>query len=36
MKKEVAAWPYDFPLSRDFLKKNQRGGVKGQLFVHDW
>lgn len=36
MKKEVAAWPYDFPLSTDFLKSNQRGAVRGQLFVHDW
>ncbi|KAK6125887.1 hypothetical protein DH2020_040375 [Rehmannia glutinosa] len=36
MQKEVASWPYNFPLSEDFLKSNQRGAVRGQLFVHDW
>ncbi|KAH6760094.1 Rhamnogalacturonate lyase family protein [Perilla frutescens var. frutescens] len=36
MCKEVAAWPYNFPLSRDFLKSKERGAVSGQLFVHDW
>ncbi|EYU30909.1 hypothetical protein ABFS82_08G217700 [Erythranthe guttata] len=36
MQKEVSSWPYNFPLSVDFLKSNQRGAVKGQLLVHDW
>lgn len=36
MQKEVASWPYNFPLSKDFLKSNQRGAVSGQLLVHDW
>ncbi|KAI3451280.1 hypothetical protein Pfo_007945 [Paulownia fortunei] len=36
MQKEVASWPYNFPLSKDFLKSYQRGAVRGQLLVHDW
>ncbi|CAA2994721.1 probable rhamnogalacturonate lyase B [Olea europaea subsp. europaea] len=36
MFKETASWPYNFPLSTDFLKSNQRGAVSGQLLVHDW
>ncbi|KAI3451278.1 hypothetical protein Pfo_007943 [Paulownia fortunei] len=36
MQKEVASWPYSFPLSQDFAKSNQRGAVSGQLLVHDW
>ncbi|KAK6150315.1 hypothetical protein DH2020_015247 [Rehmannia glutinosa] len=36
MQKEVDSWPYDFPLSEDFVKSNQRGAVSGQLLVHDW
>ncbi|KAL2521859.1 Rhamnogalacturonate lyase family protein [Forsythia ovata] len=36
MLKETTSWPYNFPLSKDFLKSNQRGAVSGQLLVHDW
>lgn len=32
---EVRKWPYNFPESVDFPKLNQRGGVFGQLRVHD-
>ncbi|XP_060186083.1 probable rhamnogalacturonate lyase B [Lycium barbarum] len=32
---EVASWPYKFPLSKDYVKSNQRGIVTGQLFVND-
>ncbi|KAG8383634.1 hypothetical protein BUALT_Bualt04G0034400 [Buddleja alternifolia] len=35
MEKEVASWPYSFPLSTEFVKSNQRGSVSGQLLVHD-
>ncbi|KAL6560847.1 hypothetical protein OROHE_006024 [Orobanche hederae] len=36
MHEEEASWPYDFPLSEDFLKHRQRGTLRGQLLVHDW
>ncbi|KAM7275215.1 hypothetical protein ACFE04_017081 [Oxalis oulophora] len=32
---EVGSWPYDFPKSKDFPKKAQRGTVSGQLLVED-
>nr|XP_016448768.1 PREDICTED: probable rhamnogalacturonate lyase B [Nicotiana tabacum] len=32
---EVTSWPYDFPVSTDYIKSNQRGAVRGQLFVND-
>ncbi|KAL3838683.1 hypothetical protein ACJIZ3_023274 [Penstemon smallii] len=32
---EVDSWPYSFPLSKDFLKSDQRGVVTGQLLVFD-
>ncbi|KAK6150317.1 hypothetical protein DH2020_015249 [Rehmannia glutinosa] len=35
MQKEVNSWPYNFPLSKDFVKSNQRGAVRGQLLVQD-
>ncbi|KAJ8557423.1 hypothetical protein K7X08_003048 [Anisodus acutangulus] len=35
MNQEVASWPYDFPISKDYVKSNQRGRVSGQLFVND-
>ncbi|MCD7456965.1 hypothetical protein HAX54_033732 [Datura stramonium] len=35
MNQEVASWPYDFPVSKDYFKSNQRGTVRGQLFVND-
>ncbi|KAL7143855.1 hypothetical protein ABFS83_08G219800 [Erythranthe nasuta] len=36
MEKEEASWPYEFPLSEDFVKSNQRGALSGQLLVRDW
>ncbi|KAL8047045.1 hypothetical protein ABFX02_08G212900 [Erythranthe guttata] len=36
MQKEEASWPYEFPLSKDFVKSNQRGALSGQLLVRDW
>ncbi|KAK4707675.1 hypothetical protein R3W88_028600 [Solanum pinnatisectum] len=35
MNQEVASWPYEFALSKDYIKSNQRGTVRGQLFVND-
>ncbi|KAJ8765648.1 hypothetical protein K2173_014770 [Erythroxylum novogranatense] len=35
MLKEVKAWPYNFPQSKDFPLANQRGTVMGQLLVRD-
>ncbi|CAN4126821.1 unnamed protein product [Withania somnifera] len=35
MNQEVASWPYDFLVSKDYIKSNQRGTVTGQLFVND-
>ncbi|XP_061336887.1 probable rhamnogalacturonate lyase B [Gastrolobium bilobum] len=32
---EVKSWPYDFPRSKDFLPRNQRGTVSGRLQVQD-
>ncbi|XP_057807277.1 probable rhamnogalacturonate lyase B [Salvia miltiorrhiza] len=32
---ETKKWPYNFPLSRDFPRSNQRGAISGRLFVHD-
>lgn len=31
----MASWPYNFPLSNDFVKSKERGALKGQLLVHD-
>ncbi|RAL45760.1 hypothetical protein DM860_009624 [Cuscuta australis] len=36
MNQEVASWPYDFVHSIDYLKSDQRGTVRGRLFVCDW
>lgn len=36
MNQEVESWPYDFALSEDYMKSQQRGNVRGQLLVHDW
>ncbi|KAL6518660.1 hypothetical protein OROGR_019162 [Orobanche gracilis] len=36
MHAEEASWPYNFPLSEDFLNHRQRGTLTGQLLVHDW
>ncbi|KAJ8451741.1 hypothetical protein Cgig2_007224 [Carnegiea gigantea] len=35
MVKEVKSWPYDFVLSKDFPKANQRGSILGRLLVND-
>ncbi|XP_055815237.1 probable rhamnogalacturonate lyase B [Solanum dulcamara] len=35
MNQEAASWPYEFPVSKDYIKSNQRGTVRGQLFVND-
>ncbi|KAL1569705.1 rhamnogalacturonan endolyase [Salvia divinorum] len=35
MKKEEAEWPYNFLLSEEYLKSDQRGSITGQLLVHD-
>ncbi|KAG9135726.1 hypothetical protein Leryth_002445 [Lithospermum erythrorhizon] len=35
MVEETKKWPYDFPLSRDLLRANQRGTVTGRLMVND-
>ncbi|GAB4847202.1 hypothetical protein Ancab_026212 [Ancistrocladus abbreviatus] len=35
MIKERNSWPYDFPLSADYPKSNQRGLVQGQLLLND-
>ncbi|KAG5574203.1 hypothetical protein H5410_054337 [Solanum commersonii] len=35
MNQEVASWPYDFPVSEEYIKSNQRGMVRGQLLVND-
>lgn len=32
---ETKKWPYDFPLSKDIPRSNQRGSVHGRLLVHD-
>ncbi|XP_059309412.1 probable rhamnogalacturonate lyase B isoform X2 [Lycium ferocissimum] len=32
---ETENWPYDFPLSEDFIQANQRGIVSGRLLVSD-
>ncbi|XP_019177548.1 PREDICTED: probable rhamnogalacturonate lyase B isoform X3 [Ipomoea nil] len=36
MNQEVASWPYDFVHSIDYMKSDQRGIVRGRLFVRDW
>ncbi|CAH9083492.1 unnamed protein product [Cuscuta europaea] len=36
MDQEVASWPYDFIASVDYEKSDERGIVRGRLFVHDW
>ncbi|KAA0038653.1 putative rhamnogalacturonate lyase B isoform X1 [Cucumis melo var. makuwa] len=35
MMAEVESWPYSFPASEDFSKKDQRGMVSGRLLVFD-
>ncbi|KAL9152129.1 hypothetical protein ABFS82_11G099200 [Erythranthe guttata] len=35
MSQETKKWPYDFPLSSEFPKANQRGTINGRLFVRD-
>ncbi|CAA0831221.1 Rhamnogalacturonate lyase family protein [Striga hermonthica] len=35
MEKEVNNWPYDFPLSKEFMKSSQRGSLSGRLLVQD-
>nr|AFA41491.1 putative lyase [Solanum tuberosum] len=35
MNQEVANWPYDFPVSEEYIKSNQRGIIRGQLLVND-
>ena len=35
MMAEVDSWPYSFPASEDFPKKDQRGIVSGRLLVFD-
>ncbi|XP_075089667.1 uncharacterized protein LOC107815910 [Nicotiana tabacum] len=32
---ETENWPYDFPLSQDFVQADQRGTVSGRLLVSD-
>ncbi|CAL9147719.1 unnamed protein product [Musa hybrid cultivar] len=32
---EEGSWPYKFPASKDFQKREQRGSVSGRLFVVD-
>ncbi|THU47916.1 hypothetical protein C4D60_Mb09t20710 [Musa balbisiana] len=32
---EVESWPYEFPVSEDFQKCDQRGSVTGRLLVRD-
>ncbi|XP_019177187.1 PREDICTED: probable rhamnogalacturonate lyase B [Ipomoea nil] len=31
---ETKSWPYNFPMSRDYLKGDQRGSIVGRLLVH--
>jgi len=35
MNQEAASWPYEFAVSKDYIKSNQRGSVSGKLFVND-
>ncbi|XAR62062.1 Rhamnogalacturonan endolyase [Bertholletia excelsa] len=35
LKVEVESWPYSFPESKDFPKRDQRGTVTGRLLVQD-
>ncbi|XP_015057396.1 probable rhamnogalacturonate lyase B [Solanum pennellii] len=35
MNQEATSWPYEFPVSEDYIKSNQRGTVSGKLFVND-
>ncbi|XP_051152861.1 uncharacterized protein LOC127266604 [Andrographis paniculata] len=35
MLKETSKWPYDFPVSSDFPRANQRGAICGRLLVRD-
>ncbi|KAK4707682.1 hypothetical protein R3W88_028607 [Solanum pinnatisectum] len=35
MNQEATSWPYEFPVSKDYIKSNQRGTVSGKLFVND-
>lgn len=35
MTNEVQSWPYSFPASEDFQKREQRGNVSGRLLIQD-
>ncbi|XP_058081210.1 uncharacterized protein LOC131229307 isoform X1 [Magnolia sinica] len=35
MQIEVESWPYNFPVSEDFPKSDQRGSVSGRLLIKD-
>ncbi|KAJ8540138.1 hypothetical protein K7X08_026527 [Anisodus acutangulus] len=35
MQEQTAKWPYDFPESVDYPHANERGTIRGQLFVRD-
>ncbi|XP_057251848.1 probable rhamnogalacturonate lyase B [Beta vulgaris subsp. vulgaris] len=35
LQEELKSWPYEFPVSEDFPKANQRGSVVGKLLVKD-
>lgn len=35
MIQEAESWPYEFPVSKDYIKSNQRGTVRGKLVVND-
>jgi rhamnogalacturonan endolyase len=35
MMMEKESWPYDFALSEDFQKTEQRGCISGRLLVRD-
>lgn len=32
---ETENWPYNFPLSQDFVRADQRGIVSGRLLIND-
>ncbi|GAB2232019.1 hypothetical protein Drorol1_Dr00011039 [Drosera rotundifolia] len=35
LSEEIGKWPYDFPLSQNFAKSNQRGSIEGRLLIQD-
>lgn len=35
MLEETKKWPYDFPMSTDFARADQRGAIAGRLLVRD-